>query len=65
MLEYARAGVNEYWLVDPEAHTIEVYTLTEGVYTLLGQFGAGQATRSQALSGFEVSVDEVFAEPSI
>jgi Uma2 family endonuclease len=65
MLEYARAGVSEYWLVDPDARTIEVYTLTEGVYTLLGQFGAGQATRSQALSGFEVSVDEVFAESPV
>lgn len=65
MLEYARAGVDEYWLVDPDAHTIVIYTLDEQVYTLLGQFGAGQVTRSQALSGFEVSVDEVFAEPSV
>ena len=64
MLEYARAGVDEYWLVDPEAHTVEVYTLAEEVYTLLGQFSAGQMARSQVLSGFEVSVDEVFAELS-
>jgi Uma2 family endonuclease len=62
MLEYARAGVSEYWLVDPETCTIEVYTLDEGVYTLLGQFSAGHKARSQVLSGFEVSVDEVFAE---
>ncbi|MEA3344986.1 MAG: Uma2 family endonuclease, partial [Chloroflexota bacterium] len=31
-LEYARAGVEEYWLVDPEAQTIEVFTLEEGAY---------------------------------
>jgi len=65
MLEYARAGMSEYWLVDPDAHTIEIYTLDEGVYTLLGQSGAGQVARSQVLSGFEVSVDEVFAEPPV
>ena len=62
MLEYARAGVSEYWLVDPETRSIEVYTLGEGVYIPLGQFGAGQAVRSQVLSGVEVPVDEVFVE---
>lgn len=61
MLEYARAGVSEYWLADPDTRTIEVYTLDDGVYALLGQFGAGQMAGSQVLSGFEVSVDEVFA----
>jgi len=65
MLEYARAGVGEYWLVDPDAHTIEVYTLDEGVYALLGQFGAGHKACSQVLSGFEVPVDEVFAGPPV
>ena len=65
MLEYARAGVSEYWFVDPDPRTIEVYTLAEEVYTLLGQFGASQTTRSRVLSGFEVSVDEVFAEPPV
>jgi len=60
MLEYARAGVSEYWLVDPDAGTIEVYTLDEGVYAPLGRFGAGQKAHSHVLSGFEVSVDKVF-----
>ncbi|MDH7485538.1 MAG: Uma2 family endonuclease [Anaerolineae bacterium] len=62
-LEYARAGVSEYWLVDPDAQTIEVFTLEEGVYTLLGKFGPGETARSQLLAGFEVAVDEVFAAP--
>ncbi len=29
---YARGGIREYWLVDPEAATVEVLTLIEGAY---------------------------------
>lgn len=61
-LEYACAGIDEYWLVDPEAQTIEVFVLEEGVYTLLGEFGPGEGACSQILAGFEVLVDEVFGE---
>lgn len=60
-LEYARAGVSEYWLVDPDPQTIEVFELEEGAYTLLGKFGRGEIARSQLLAGFEVAVEEVFA----
>ena len=60
-LEYARAGVDEYWLVDPKAQTIEVFVIEEDAYTLLGKFGPGEGVRSQVLAGLEVMVDEVFA----
>ncbi|MGQ9631388.1 MAG: Uma2 family endonuclease [bacterium] len=59
-LEYARAGVREYWLADPEGSEIEVYTLREGVYELLDRYGSGQTARSEILEGFGVVVDEVF-----
>ncbi len=60
--EYARAGVREYWLVDIEAQTIEVFTLRGRKYSLLGKFGMGERARSKLLMGFEVAVDEVFAK---
>jgi len=59
-LEYARAGVTEYWLVDPEGQSIEIFGLEEDAYALLGKYGPGERARSQVLAGFEVAVDEVW-----
>ena len=59
MDEYARAGIREYWIVDPKARTIEVFILREGKYALLGKFGAQDRTRSEVLSGFQVDVSAV------
>jgi Uma2 family endonuclease len=62
--EYAKAGVAEYWLVDPQARTIEVYALQQGAYLLRGKWGAGETASSGLLSGFAVGVDEVCSEIS-
>lgn len=59
LAEYAKAGVSEYWLADPEQGAIEVYILKEGAYTLLGKYGSGEVARSQLLPGFQAAVDEV------
>jgi len=59
--DYARAGINEYWLADPEAQTIEVFVLQDSAYTLLVKASRGEKARSQLLDGFEVIVDEVFS----
>jgi len=56
---YAEAGVREYWIVDPDRRTIEVFVLLDGQYALEGRFGAGERARSRVLKGFEVDVDEV------
>lgn len=56
---YQKSGVAEYWLVDPEARTIEVFVLRQQRYELLGRFESGQTAISSILAGFEVAVDEV------
>lgn len=40
----------EYWLVDPEEKTIEVYVLREGAYELTEKFRSGEAARSHRCS---------------
>jgi Uma2 family endonuclease len=59
--EYARAGIAEYWVVDPQAFKITVLTLEGQTYRLYGEFGRGQTAASVLLPGFAVSVDAVFA----
>ncbi len=58
-VEYARAGVGEYWIVDPHGRTVEVFILQEGAYELLGKWGGGEEVRSEMLAGFRVAVNEV------
>jgi Uma2 family endonuclease len=32
---YARAGVPEYWIVDPESHTVELLSLANDAYRVV------------------------------
>jgi len=59
--EYAQAGVTEYWLVDPYAQTVEVFSLRGGIYELLVKAGMGQKAYSDLLAGFEILADQIFA----
>ena len=34
--KYAQLGIDEYWIISPKEHSIEVYYLEEGVYELVG-----------------------------
>lgn len=57
--EYAQAGVREYWIVDPDAGSIEVYRWREGAYEIVGKWGRGERAHSVLLAGFEVAVDDI------
>jgi Uma2 family endonuclease len=57
---YEQYGVREYWLIDPEAQTVEVLHLENGRYQLLMRCTASQTAASRLLSGFEVPVAALF-----
>ncbi|MBL8154201.1 MAG: Uma2 family endonuclease [Anaerolineae bacterium] len=48
---YQKAGVREYWLVDPEAKYTEVYQLKDGKFERQGVFKPAQPFVSAALNG--------------
>lgn len=59
--DYARAGVAEYWIVDPQQRRIEVLALEGDAYRSHGQFADGQTLTSPMFPGCRVAVSEVFA----
>jgi Uma2 family endonuclease len=54
--EYARAGIPEYWIVDPELGRITVLALEETSYAVHGEYSKGQQATSKLLPGFTVDV---------
>jgi Uma2 family endonuclease len=57
---YARAGIQEVWLVDLAGEVIEVYRrpLPEG-YEELRRVGRGQQLSSQAFPDLSLAVDDI------
>ncbi|MGQ9710720.1 MAG: Uma2 family endonuclease [Anaerolineae bacterium] len=62
LVEYAQAGVEEYWIVDPEAQTIEVFELRQDAYVLLDKWRVGETAQSALLEGFAIAVADVFGQ---
>lgn len=56
---YEQVGIAEYWIVDPESHTIEVFALINGSYQLHGRGIDAEAVQSKLLSGFKISFNEL------
>jgi Uma2 family endonuclease len=60
--EYARAGIPEYWIVDPRDGHILVLRLSGKRYTLHGDFPRGTVASSHLLPRFTVPVDAALAQ---
>jgi len=57
---YAKHGVQEYWLIDPDARTVTVLRLAGGAFEMVRLYGAGETMTSPMLAGFAVDLDEIF-----
>ena len=59
---YQRAGVREYWIVEPETQTVQVYTLENGILQPRAFYGAGDVAKVNVLNGCFVELGKVFTE---
>jgi len=58
-VDYAEAGIGEYWIVDPMKNSITVLALEGKEYSEHGVFRRGEIATSVLLPGFSVPVDHI------
>ena len=57
---YAKAGVGEYWIVDPERRVMTVLRLAGSACAQPEQFAAGETAVSTSLPGLSIDVSACF-----
>jgi len=57
---YAKSGVREFWLVDPDKKIIEVMSLGEGGFESTGIYKAEAMLKSPLLEDISISIREIF-----
>jgi Uma2 family endonuclease len=55
---YEAAGVREYWIVDPDECTVEVFVLRDGRYVQVGRYATGDIVHADVVTEFEVTVSD-------
>ena len=55
----ARHGVREFWLVDPDALTVEIYALTGKQFVLVGMWRDSECVHSPLLPGLSLTAAEL------
>ncbi len=59
--DYARHGIQEYWIIDLDLETIEQYLLRGTGYELIQKIRDG-SLESEVITGFKISVKDIFAD---
>lgn len=57
---YERSGVKEYWLVDPELNSVEIYSNEKEQLSLIARAEGEGEVESVLLKGFKMTLEEVF-----
>ena len=58
---YAKYGVAEYWLVDPEDQSVEVFVLDGETYRVAGIYLAGDTIKAGRFADAQIAIDSIFA----
>lgn len=59
--DYARAGITEYWIVDPQEDQVTVLVLQDNHYVEHGVFQMDDVATSVLLSGLRIDVRQMFS----
>ena len=57
---YARHGVREYWIVDPDDKKIALLLRGESRFEVVGIYEAEESLHSPTLAGFSIALQEIF-----
>ena len=57
---YERVGVPEYWIVNPERNTVQVFRLSGERYAEALELGLGDRLETPLLPGLSIPLSEVF-----
>jgi Uma2 family endonuclease len=60
--DYAKAGIPEYWIVDPDQRTVTRLVLKDGIYAEEITAREGESLASIILDGFVVDIAQLFRE---
>ena len=58
---YRKAGIREYWIVDPERKTVSAHILKDGEYVVT-TYGNEDSAPVHVLEGLSIDLSEVFAD---
>ena len=59
--EYAKAGIPEYWIVNPQERDIRIYTLKDAAYDLTATVGADAMCKSATVPGLSIGASDLFS----
>jgi Uma2 family endonuclease len=59
--EYENAGIKEYWIIDPDKQTVEIFELHAKRYSAIGTFHESDIIKSRIIKDFSFIAKSIFS----